>query len=352
MKLEEAILEYRRRREEGLKKAEKLRGRYNRWLAKKKKELIKAVEKLEKARPPKKVDEKLLQIVEADRRSYVSAMRHALEGIQTIDDLGKRLPDLAKVHLDYGKHVIILFEKEVYSINSLLKELSENYARFVEELKDSLPPEVDVLGKLEELRKAQREFNAKRDRLSKLANELEAERKKLESLLSSEEIAGVEGEVREVSSKIRSLELELRSKVSKLQKPLRRMRLGGIADEVARDSGVALEKPEEFLSLLINVHPRLEGKARKSAEWLLNNLDKKILELEELRQKLKELKAQKAELLEKLKPERERLEDIERELALLGEDVKRLERKLSRIEAELNDELRKLERYLGEKIEG
>ncbi|WP_297515545.1 hypothetical protein [Thermococcus sp.] len=351
MKLKEAIREYELRREEGLKKAEKLRKKYNKWLGKKKKELLNAVGKLETAKPPKNVDERLLQIVEADRRNYVSAMKHAVEGIQSIDDLGKRLPDLAKVHVDYGKHVMILFEKEVYAVNSLLKELSKGYAEFREELEKSVPPEIGVVEKLEELRKAQREFQAKRDALSRLAHKLEEERKKLESLLSSEEFARVEMQIREVSSKIRSIELELRSKVSKLQKPLKRMRLGGIADEVARDSGVALERPKEFLSLLVNVYPRLEGKARKSAEWLLENLEGKLSELSELRRELEGLEAQREELLGSVKPVQDELLAIERELSQLADDVKKLERKLLRIEVELKEELRKLEDYLGEKVE-
>jgi len=351
LRLEEAIREYELRREEGLKKAEKLRKKYNKWLGKKKKELLKAVGKLEKAKPPKNVDERLLQIVEADRRNYVSSMRHALEGIQTVDDLGKRLPDLAKVHVDYGKHVMILFEKEVYAVNALLKELSEGYAEFREELEKSVPPEIDVAAKLEELRRAQREFQEKRKALSRLAQELEGERKRLESLLSSEEFARVEEKAREVSAEIRSIELELRSKVSKLQKPLKRMRLGGIADEVARDSGVALEKPKEFLSLLLKVYPRLDGKARKSAEWLMENFEEKLSELNALREQLKKLNERREELLKEVKPVQEELLAIERELSLLADDVRKLERKLSRIEAELREEIEKLGDYLGEKVE-
>lgn len=351
MKLDEAIRKYELKREEDLKKVERLREKYDKWLAKKKRELLRAIEKLEKAKPPKKVDERLLQIVETDRRNYVNSIRHALEGIQTIDDLGKRLPDLAKVHVDYGRHVMILFEKDVYAINSLLKELSEGYSEFRAELERTTPPEIDVLGKLEELQMTRKEFLEKQKSLSKLTQELENKRRKLESLLSSEEFTGIDREIREVVSRIRSVELELRSKVSKLQKPLKRMRLGGIADEVAKDSGVALERPDEFLSLLRGVYPKLDGKARKSAEWLAENFEGKLSELSELREKLEELEARRNEMLEGIKPVRDELLTMERELSLLTEEVKKLEKKLLRLEDELKTELKRLEEYLGERIE-
>lgn len=351
MKLEEAILEYERRRKESLKRIEKLRQKYNKWLNKKKKELLKALERLEKAKPPKNVDKRLLQIVEADRRNYTGSMKHVLEGILTVDDLGKRLPDIAKVHVDYGKRVMILFEKEIYAINSILKELSEGYAEFRAELERATPPDIDIAGKLEDLRRVRWELKEKRKALSELSERLENEREKLEVVISSEKFESVDRELREVSSRVRSIELELRSKVSKLQKPLKRMRLGGIADEVAKSSGVALERPEEFLSLLVRVHPRLDGKARKSAEWLLKNFEEKVSELSNLRETLRELEKRREELLVEVKPLQDELDTTERELALLREEVKKLERKLSRIEAELRDELEKLENYLGKKIE-
>ncbi|WP_050002722.1 coiled-coil domain-containing protein [Thermococcus eurythermalis] len=351
LKLNEAIREYELRREEGLKEAEKLRKKYDKWLGKKKKELLKAVEKLEKARPPKKVDEKLLQIVETDRRNYVNAIRHALEGIQTIDDLGKRLQDLAKVHFDYGKHVIILFEKEVYAINSLLKELTEGYAKFRSELEESIPPKIDVVAKLEELRETHREFLEKREAISRLARKLEELRSNLEYVVSSEEFVETNREIQDISKEIRSVELELRSKVSKLQKPLKRMRLGGIADEVARDSGVALERPNEFLSLLKAVYPKLDGKAQKSARWLMENFEERLSEMSALRSKLEELSKRREEILGDTAQVQAEFQAIERELSILAEDVKKLEKKLLRLENELKAELEKLEAYLGERIE-
>ncbi|WP_456421981.1 hypothetical protein [Thermococcus sp.] len=351
MRLEEAILEYERRRKESLKRVEKLRQKYNKWLNKKKKELLKALERLEKAKPPKNVDKRLLQIVEADRRNYVGSMRHVLGGILTVDDLGKRLPDIAKVHVDYGKRVMILFEKEIYAINSILKELSEGYAEFRAELERTSPPDINITGKLEELRRVRWELKEKRKSLSELSGRLEKERERLEAVISSEKFESIDREIREISSRVRSIELELRSKVSKLQKPLKRMRLGGIADEVAKNSGVALERPEEFLSLLVRVYPRLDGKARKSAEWLLENFEEKVSELSNLLDTLRELEKKREELLLDVKPLQDELDTTERELVLLREEVKRLERKLSRIEAELRDELEKLEKYLGRKIE-
>ncbi|WP_297072695.1 hypothetical protein [Thermococcus sp.] len=351
MKLEEAIRKYELRREESLRRAEKLRKKYNKWLEKKKRELLKALERLERAKPPKKVDERLLQIVEADRRNYISAMRHALEGIRTMEELGKRLSDISKIHLDYGKHVMILFEKEIYSINSILRELSEGYSEFMKQLMEVLPPKIDVSKKLEELKRTHEEFTEKKKKLIELAGRVEEERKKVEEVLSSKEFRDIEKEINDVSRRIRSIELELRSKVSKLQKPLKRMRLGGIADEVARDSGVALERPEEFISLLQSVYPRLDGKAKKSAEWLLANFESELLEVSKLKKELAELEERKRNVVKSIEPAREELSSLENELALISEELHKLERKLSKIEKELEDELNKLEEYLGEKIE-
>ena len=348
--LRKALEEYERRREEGLKKAEELREKYNRWLAKKKKELLKRISSLEKRKPPKNVDDRLLQRVEVARRSYVSALRRTVEGIGTMEDLGKRLPDVAKLHVDYGRHVMILFEKDVYAINSLLRELGEGYSRYIEELSTAFLPELRVRELLAEIEALSSELKGLEREIAELRKELEEKKKALNSA-SSDGMEDIEAAIEETRAEIRKAEIEVRSKVSKLGKPLKRMRLGGIADEVARDSGVALERPDEFLELLRDVYPKLSGKAKKAADWLLENLEEELERVETLRERLSELNSEEEKRRGKLKPLLEEIEGIEREIQKREAMRAKLEKKRAHLEGELEEEIEKLGSLLGVEIE-
>ncbi|WP_297506345.1 hypothetical protein [Thermococcus sp.] len=350
MSLEKALKEYRRRREESKEKAEKLRGEYNRWLSRKKKEILKKISALEKKKPPKKVDERLLQRVEAERRAYVSALRRALESIEDIEELGKRLPDLGKLHVSHGRHVMVLYEKEVYAINALLKELSEGYARYVEELSSLLLPEVELEKAISELRDVSSRIEELDSEIRAIAEELGRKREELESRMASPEIRETEKEIENLRRELRRREMEVRSKVSKLGKPLKRMRLGGLADEVARNSGLALERPVEFLSLLRSIYPRLDGKAKKAAEWLLENLPAEVERLESLREEIEALEREREKLLEEIKPLEEEIRELERDLREKKAMKEKLERKRAHLEEEIAGEKKKLEELLGVEI--
>ncbi|WP_297501222.1 hypothetical protein [Thermococcus sp.] len=350
--LEKALKEYRRRREEGEKKAERLKREYNRWLSRKKKELLKKISALEKKKPPKKVDERLLQRVEAERKAYVSALRRALESIEDIEDLGKRLSDLSKLHVSHGRHVMVLYEKEVYAVNALLKELSEGYSKYVEELSSLLLPEIELERVISELRDVSSRIGTLDSEINAIEEELEKKKKELDSRMGSPEIEEIKKTIESLRGEQRRIEIEVRSKVSKLGKPLRRMRLGGLADEVARDSGVALERPGEFLSLLRSVYPKLDGKAKKAADWLLKNLSTEVERLGEISGEIETLKKRRKKLLEELKPLEEEIRELKRILRERKALREKLERKRAHLEGEIREEKKRLEDVIGVEVEG
>jgi predicted nucleic acid-binding Zn-ribbon protein len=344
--LQRALEEYRLKLEESKRESQKIRERYGKWLSKEKKKLLKKISELERRKPPKNVDERLLQRVEAERRAYVSALRRIIEGIENMEDLGKRLPDLAKLHVDHGRHVTILYEKDVYAINSLLKEMSETYSRYLEELEAVSVPELRVEEILKQIEEVSRRIEEISEDLNLLEGQVKEKKALLEKAMTSDELSSIERRIEDRKREIRRKEIEVRSRVSKLSKPLRRMRLGGIADEVSRDSGVAIERSSEFLRMLEDVLPRLEGKARKSGEWLLKNLEGEVEELRSLREELSSLEEERSRLMEELKPLEDELRALEARQKVLEDEKARLENKLSHLKGELEAELEELNRVI------
>ncbi|WP_156471145.1 hypothetical protein [Thermococcus peptonophilus] len=351
MRMEDALRKYRLKLEESQKEALKIRNTYQKWLSKKKKELKKAVEKLEKAKPPKNVDETLLKLVEAARRAYVSAFKRALEGIRDIEDLGKRLPELAKVHVDYGKHVIILFEKEVRAINSILKEMDEAYREYLQETQKRSLPKLEIEKKIRELKTVQENLSSISSEIESLLEEITLKRKEIEQERQKPEVKGIEEQLENITTKKRKLEREVRSNVSKIQKTLKRLRMGGLADQLARDSSVALERPEEVISLLQTLKPRFGGKALKSAEWLIENLESTVSEIRELDRKSQELESAKEKELSRAEHIESEISSLERRIKELKNEKKKLEKLRTRLEEEIQKEVRLLEKVLGEEIE-
>ncbi|MBP1911024.1 hypothetical protein [Thermococcus stetteri] len=351
LEIGDALKKYRTKLEETQKEALKIRKSYQKWLSKKKKELKKAIGKLEKAKPPKNVDETLLKLVEADRRTYVSAFKRALEGIQDIEDLGKRLPELGKVHIDYGKHVIILFEKEVRAINSILKEMDEGYREYLQEIQKRSLPGLRIEEKLGELKTVQEKLNSINSEMESLLEEISLKRKAVEREYQKPKVERIEREIRELKARKRKLEMKARSNVSKIQKPLKRLRMGGLADQLARDSGVAIEKPGEVVSLLQTLKPRFEGKALNSAEWLIENLESEVGEIRELDRKIRELESARERELSRAEHIESEISSLERRIKELENEKKKLERLRIRLEEDIQKDVRVLESILGEDIE-
>ncbi|WP_456365111.1 DNA repair protein Rad50 [Thermococcus sp.] len=345
VKPEEALREYqtlKRRRE---KELESLKGEYSDEMRRLVKEILQLLKELEEKEPPSKVDRRLLSMALRERKTYVTALRKFFSSLESIDDLGARLEKVSKYHVGHGRYLMILFEKDIYRVNKLLKELSELYGRYVSEISGKSLPELrigEIMGEMEELKRE----------ISLTEGELNSLRKRLEELKNApyEETDEIENERRrreELKVKIRTLRTELRSKASKLHKPLKRMRLPEAAPFL-KDSSYALNNPDEFLNLVKRVYPKLDGKAKKASDWLLKNLSPKLDELRKLEEEL--------ELVEEhIKEAESASSDRRLEILRTEERVKRLENELHRqrsrlksLEKRLKEEIRLLEGLLSE----
>jgi len=349
--LEQALERYERIKRERERELEKIRKKYNKRLKKNLKELLKRLDDLEKKKIPKNVDERIKRVLEGERKSYVSSLRTALTSIETMEDLGKRLPDLSKFHVGHGKYLIEIFDKEVYTINKLLKGLSEDYTSYYQEVSERELEEVDVnslLEEIEEVKAAIRSAREERDRLRALS---EQKRLELNRIQEEKGLSNLEDRINVISSDIRKMEIEIRSKASKLQKPIKRMRLGGFADEFARDSGLAIEEPDRTIELLRSVKPKLDGKYRKTADWLLKNLPEGAEVIRRKRTELEELKDRRDGILEETASKEKEIWEIERLIEEKEDEIRRLKRRLEHLERELEESLKKIEEALGEAIE-
>jgi len=349
--MEQALREYEKKRRENEKKLEKIRKKYNKRLEKTIKEILKLLNDFARKDFPKGVDERIKKVVEGERKSYVLSLQKALESIDTMEDLGKRLPDLSKFHVGHGKYLITVFEKEVYAINRLLKELSEEYTAYYEEVANRELREVDIDGMLAEEDELKRAIEALEEEKKNLLAMVEAKKAELEKARQESGLGGLEEEIERLTTSIKTGETEVRSKASKLQKPIKRMRLGGFADEFARDSSLALTRPEEFLSLLMKVSPRLDGKYKKTAVWLIENLPSRAEELSGKRKRLKELEAQREKILEETASIEKEIWELERLVEDKEEEIKKLKRRLEHLGREIEEAIKAMESVLGEEIE-
>ena len=337
--------------EESKKETLEIKKTYDKWLSKKKRELEKALKKLEKAKPPKKVDENLLKIVETNRKAYVSAFLRDLSRIKTIEDLGENLSPLSKIHVSYGRHVMILFEKEVHAINSILKELDEGYREYLRELAKRSLPEVTIERKLEELRRIEEKLNSIESQIEELKNRRAKLREELRREHEREEVREVEEKINRLKSEKRKLEIKIRSNVSRTQKTLKRLRLGGIYDQLARDSGVAIENPKEVVNVLRSILPKMGGKARKSAEWLVDNLEHSVEVISGMEREIEELERAKRDMLSKTEEIEREIQKVEEKIRELESEKKKMKRMEERIKRDIIEEKRLLENVLGERIE-
>ncbi len=310
--------------------------------------LQEGLERLETREKPGKVDENLLKIALRDRSRYVTSMRRMLSDVSSIEDLGRKFPEITKFHVSRGRYLLVVFEKEMREINSLMKELSKLHAEYLSEVSDLVLPELDseVRALLGELRELERE---KKGLLRKL-QEIEERKKKLDTRLSHGRKKGNQGEIERVEREVRTLRIQLRSKVSKLQKPIKRMRIPE-AKPFIRDSSFAIDRPDEFIVLLTNVYPRLNGKYKKTARWILENLKREVDRLNELERRLTTLRNEKESEERRIRDLQREIQDMEREAKRIKSDVERLERKEESLRKELMEKAEKMGEILGETVE-
>ena len=352
MRLEQALEEYERRRERAAREAEKLAKKYNKRLEKRVKELLKRIDELERKRIPKDVEGNIRKIVTAERKNYVTALRNALSGIKDMESLGKRLPDLAKLHVGHGRYLLLIFEKDVYAINRLLKELNEEYVSYYNELAEKGLEKANVEETLREIEKTREAVRQREEEIGELKKRLKDAENELVEFQRKSGLKGLEEEAKALRLKVKSTEMEVRSKVSKLQKPVKRMRLGEkIAEELVSDSSIALREPEEFLSFVGKIEPRLEPKQRKAAKWLLKNLPEKVEELRREEEKLRELEERREQLNQRGKSLEDEVQGLRKAIEEKEEELRRLRGRLEDLEMELEREIAKLEKILGTKIE-
>lgn len=352
MRLEQALEEYKRRKAAGARETERVRRDFERELRKILKDVQKAIEKLENREVPKNIDERLKRIVSAEKGKYVSALKKASSNISTMEELGKRLPDLAKLHVDHGKYLIAVFEKEVYRINSLLKSLSELYSQYTQAIEEKVVEDIEIESLLAEKDRILEEVKRIESEKKEQEKKLRAKEEEIKELPELMELEKLKSEMERLNSKARGIEIEVRSKVAKLQKPVKRMRLpDAMALKLTEDSSIALEEPEEFLRFLQRITPELDKKYRKAAEWLLDNLPKKIAELEGLRKSLEGLEKSRHELEEKVGKRKNELIELKRLIEEKENELKQLRNRLEHLEKELNESLAKLEKILETKIE-
>ncbi|ASJ08496.1 hypothetical protein A3L11_04315 [Thermococcus siculi] len=352
MRLEQALDEYDRRREKARKGAEKIRKKYQKRLEKKVKEILKRIDELEKRKIPKDVDDNIKKIVSAERRNYILALRNALASVGDMEALGKRLPDLAKLHVGHGKYLLIIFEKDVYAINRLLKELNEEYISYYNELAEKGLEELDIRETLREIETTKGEISSIEAEIEGLKEELKGHRERVKKFYEDAGLPELEERIKELSSRVRSEEMEVRSKASKLQKPVKRMRLHEpLAEELVRDSSVALRKPGEFMEFVKRIEPKLDAKGKKAARWLEENLEEKARRIGEERKELEGLERKRDEILEKGRGLEEEIHRLMRLIEDREAELRKLKNRLEHLEKELDESIAKLEKILGTKIE-
>ena len=342
MELKNLLKKYESLRAEREEKIEKVREEYFRRTRALIREILDGLEELEKKEPPEKVDPHLLKIALRERNAYVSTLRRILESVSSMEDLGRKLGELSKLHVGHGRYLLAIFEKEVYRINRLLKELGELYAEYSAEVAKLKLPEVDPARTFEEIERT-------REAIEKLEAELERVRKRLSELENApsndDELERISRERKSLEVKARTLETEIRSKASKLQKPLKRMRLPE-ANPFLSDSSYAVEHPEEFLELVKKVYPSLDGKSRKAADWILKNFPAKIGELQNAKAELSEIARREAELAGSSSLRLKEIEDLRRRADELKDELRKLRGRLGSLEEQLRKEIELLERVL------
>ncbi|AJC70776.1 hypothetical protein X802_00140 [Thermococcus guaymasensis DSM 11113] len=331
MKLKKLLNLYKELKARHEEKLKKLTEEYSRRLDLLIHDILTSLDELSKKEPPGNVDPHLLKIALRERKAYVSTLRRILESVSSMDDLGRKLGELSKLHVGHGRYLLAIFEKDVYKINRLLKELGELYTEYSAEIAKLKLPEVDPNRTIEEIEKTKTEIRELEEELEKIRESIS----ELEMIpVNKDELERISRERESLEVRARTLETEVRSKASKLQKPLKRMRLPEAAPFL-RDSSYAVEHPEEFLELVKKIYPNLNGKSRKAADWILNNFPAKIEELRRVKAELSGIKEREAELMASSSGRLRELEGLRRRAHEIEDELKKLRNRLESLEEEL-----------------
>ncbi|RLF83060.1 hypothetical protein DRN44_02200 [Thermococci archaeon] len=352
MKLREALHKYEEIQKRSKKEMAKLLQEYTKRIEHMILDILKLLQQLNEKEIPKEVDPRLARIVKMERETYVRALQNMLGKIQDIKDVEKILPEISRLHVAHGRHLLLIFEKDVYKINNLLKSLSNEYAKYVSEIEKLQPKEImaeKLLKEVEDFKKHIHEEEQNLKDLVEMLSELNERKKKLEE--SSEFIALRENE-KELKKEISREELNLRSKVSKLQKPIKRMRLpDNRAREFLKDSGYALEHPHEFLELLEEISDKLDKKYQNTVEWAKKNISTKTQKLKELKRQLTEVEIELSHFKAEEESLHKSIDELKQKINKKEEKIKALKEELQKIEKQLEESLSELEKIIGEKID-
>ncbi|RLG36673.1 MAG: hypothetical protein DRO01_07895, partial [Thermoproteota archaeon] len=294
------------------------------------------------------------RIVENERGAYITTFTNLLGRIDSMEDLGRFLPEFSKFHVGHGRYLIEFFEKRVYRINRLLRDLSTLYAEYYKEL-NSLPlTEVpDVGSKLSHLEELKRRFNRLEEDVKRLRSEEEKLEEQFQGVKERTEIEALEEKVESLRRKLASKEIQVVSALSSLKKPLKRARLSGDSfNAFMTDTKFALERPDEVRKLIEEGldNGYFPGKYERKAREALKMLDMVPMLMEQRR----ELNGAERELTEKKKEIESfesRLRHLRETLARKESELKRIRNEMERLQREIEEAISRMERILGERIE-
>ncbi|ALV62839.1 Chromosome partition protein smc [Thermococcus sp. 2319x1] len=352
MKLKEALREYEKVREDVKKQRQKTAEKYTNSSKEIVSKILKNLKKLEQRELPKKVDPQLARIVEVEKERYVTALRNMVKKIESIEDVEKILPEISKFHVAHGRHLLLIFEREVYELNALLKSLSKEYSAYLEEVNKLGIENVkakELLKELEDLKSHVKEEERSKENLMTQLKRLQEQIEELENKPELKALGELEEKLRrEISQK----EIKIRSQVSKLQKPIKRMRVPDTtAREFLKDSAYAIHHPEEFLKMLDRIENKLDKKYKKTVEWAKASLVVESQELNAMKEKLTKIEEKLSTFIGEEKAKKREIEELKKKIQEKEEKIRSFEGQIQELEEELRESISKLERILGEKIE-
>ncbi|KPU62536.1 hypothetical protein EP1X_08165 [Thermococcus sp. EP1] len=352
MKLKEALHKYETMKEKSEKEIIRIAEKHTKNAKAIISKILKYLEELNKKEIPKNVDPRLAKIVKMERETYIRALQNMLEKIQDIKDIEKILPEISRLHIAHGRHLLLIFEKDVYRINALLKDLSNEYTAYLSALKTLQFPEIEtkrLLKEIEDLRKHIDEQELLLKQFIESLHNLEVEKEQLEKL---PEFSILKENEEKLKREILSRELSARSKLSKLQKPIKRMRLPDKhANEFLKNSGYALEHPQAFLEVLEKVEGKLDKKYKKTSEWAKRNIVKEAQTIKELKEELTNVERKLAHFKSKEESIQRALEELKQKIKQREEKIKVLKEELQNLEKKLKESISELERIVGDKID-